>query len=116
MQKSFLLFICLCLLLFSGCKKSITLETNEKDGSVLVTIPQEASAAELINLQTALSNSLTIRAERERMAYEYAAAKLRKSERQFYAVLMVVGVVSGIVSIFAVACFVIAWKFRGFLK
>lgn len=111
-----LLILCCLVLVFAGCKKSVTIETNEKDGSVIVSIPQDASAVELVNMQTALSNSLTIRAERERMAYEFAAAKLRKSERQFYAVLVVSGVVTGIVSIFAVACGVLVWKFGGLHK
>ena len=115
-MKQLLILCCVVVVCVVGCKKSVTLETNEKDGSVIVTIPQDASAAELVNMQTALSNSLTIRAERERMAYEYASAKLRKSERQFYAVLVVSGAVSGIVSIFAVACGVLVWKFGGMSK
>ena len=116
MKKYLLLLLLLLMVGVAGCKKSTTIETNEKDGSVIVTIPADASAAELVNMQTALSNSLTIRAERERMAYEYASAKLRKSERQFYAVLVVVGVVTGIVSIFAITCGVLIWKFGGILK
>lgn len=115
-MKRLLMLCCVIVVCVAGCKESVTLETNEKDGSVIVTIPQDASAAELVNMQTALSNSLTIRAERERMAYEYASAKLRKSERQFYAVLVVSGAVSGIVSIFAITCGVLIWKFGGILK
>lgn len=115
-MKRLLMLCCVIVVCVAGCKKSTTIKTNEKDGSVIVTIPADASAAELVNMQTALSNSLTIRAERERMAYEFAAAKLRKSERQFYAVLVVSGVVTGIVSIFAVACGVLVWKFGGILK
>ena len=115
-MKRLLLVCCAILVCVAGCKESTTIETNEKDGSVIVTIPQDASAAELVNMQTALSNSLTIRAERERMAFELESAKLRKSERQFYAVLVVSGVVTGVVSIFAVACGVLIWKFGGMSK
>lgn len=115
-MKRLLLVCCVLLVCVAGCKKSTTIKTNEKDGSVIVTIPQDASAAELVNMQTALSNSLTIRAERERMAYKFASAKLRKSERQFYAVLVVSGVVGGIVTVFAIACGVMVWKFGGLHK
>ena len=111
-MKRLLMLCCVIVVCVAGCKKSTTIKTNEKDGSVIVTIPQDASAAELVNMQTALSNSLTIRAERERMAYEYASAKLRKSERQFYAVLIVGGVVFGIVAVFTVGMTALVWRVK----
>lgn len=112
MQKSISALICATLLLCSACQKETKIKIEQDGAVVAVTIPQDATAAELINMQTALNNTLTIKAERERMEFKLAEAKQHKSERQFYAVLVVGGVVSGIVSVFAVAMVFFAWKFR----
>lgn len=111
MQKSIILSICTALLLCSGCHKDAKVEVKQDGAVVAVTIPRDATAAELINMQTALNNTLTIKAERERMAFELAKQKQRAHERQFYAVLIIGGVVGGIVSVFAVGMAFFAWKF-----
>lgn len=106
----------LALCLLSGCHKQIEVKTNDTTGEVTLTIPADATAAELIQARGIADASATLRGERERMYFEFQQAKLRKAERQFYAVLIVGGVVTGIVSIFAVACGVMVWKFGGLHK
>ena len=93
--------------MLSGCRKETQVEVKQDGAKISVNIPQDASAAELIQMRGVIDASLTVKAERERMAFELAQAKLRKSERQFYAVLIVSGVVFGIVSVFSVACFIV---------
>jgi len=112
LKKMLLLFVAV-LLLATSCRKESTVEIKQDGAAVSVSIPENATSADLINLQTALSNTLTIKAERERMAFEFAEAKLRKSERQFYFFFGVFAVVAGIVSVFAIACFFFFWQFGG---
>ena len=98
-------------LLLVGCERDIEVATNDKTGEVTITIPAEnVGAAELIQARGIVDASYTLRAKREEMAFELAQAKLRKSERQFYAVLIVVGVVTGIVSVFSIGMYVLVKK------
>lgn len=113
MKYQSIILILLLAALLSGCRKDASVKIKQDGAAVSVTIPADASAADLITLQTALSNSLTIKAERERMAFELESAKLRKSERQFYAVLIVGGVVFGIVTVFSIACFIVVKRVGG---
>ena len=95
-------------LLCLGCEQDIKITTNDKTGEVTITLPAEdTGAAELIQARGMVDASYTLRAKREEMAFNLAQAKLRKSERQFYAVLLVVGVVAGIVSVFSIGMFII---------
>ena len=110
MKYQSLILMLLLAAMLSGCRKDASVKIKQDGAAVSVTIPADASAADLINLQTALSNSLTIKAERERMAFELESAKLRKSERQFYAVLIVGGVVFGIVAVFTVGMTALVWR------
>ena len=99
--------------MLSGCHKETQVKVKDDGASVSVSIPENATAADLINMQTALNNTLTIKAKREQYAFELQQAKLRKSERQFYAVLIVGGVVAGIVSVFSIACVLVIRRVGG---
>ncbi len=113
-MKKFLL-LCCCLLLLASCRKNTTIEVKNDGAEVVLSIPNDATAAELINAQTALTNTLTIKAERERQAFELKQAELRKEERQFYFMFGVFFVVAGIVAVFATACFFV-FIYAGGLK
>ena len=113
MKYQSLILILISAAILAGCGKDVKVETNDTAGKVTVTIPQDATAAELIQARGVIDASYTLRAERERMAYDLAAAKLRKSERQFYAVLIVGGVVAGIVSVFSIACVLVIRRVGG---
>ena len=109
----FLTILSFCSLVWlGGCRHDTTLDITADGAAVSLRLPVNASAAELINMQTALTNALTIKAERERQAFVLAAARQRAQERQFYAVLLVGGVVAGIVAIFAIACVVVVGTVR----
>ena len=114
--KYILIIFAVLFVALAGCRKPTTVEVRQDGANVVVSIPADATAAELIQMRGVLDASLTIKAERERMAFALKQAQIRKSERQFYAVLVVSGVVTGIVSIFAVACGVLVWKFGGLHK
>ena len=112
-MKSVKFLLLIAVIAVSGCQKDTKVIVSDDGAHVAVSIPADATAAELINMQTALSNSLTVKADRERMAYNIAQAKLRKAEREFYAILVVSGVVGGIVSVFSVGMFVIVKRVGG---
>lgn len=108
-----LIFIMSSAAMLSGCQKEVKVKTNDRTGEVVLTLPENATAAEMIQARGLADASFTLRGERERMAFELQQAKLRKSERQFYAVLIVGGVVFGIVSVFAIACFIVVKRVGG---
>ena len=110
MKYQFLILVCLMVAMFSGCQKETTLEVRQDGAAVSLSIPADASAADLINMQTALSNSLTIKAKREEQLFALKQAELRKSERQFYGLLIVGGIVSGILGVFTISALVIVWR------
>ena len=108
MQKVKVFAVLAALLYLVGCGQDIEITTNDTTGEVTITLPAEnAGAAELIQARGMVDASYTLRAKREEMAFELAQAKLRKSERQFYAVLAVIGIVTGIVSVFAIGMYII---------
>ncbi len=77
----------------AGCEGETSLKIKQDGQFVAVSIPEGATAAEMIQMRGIADNYLVIKAERERMQYEYQRAKLRKEERQFYALVVCLSLV-----------------------
>ncbi len=116
-MKSVKFLLLIAVIAVSGCQRKVTIETDNKTGQVTVIMPAEGvGAAELLQARGLADAAYTITAKREEQVFLLRQAELRKSERQFYAILIVVGVVGGIVSVFSVGMFILVKKFGGVPK
>lgn len=102
-MKKYLLLL-LLVVSFVGCQKETKVKVSE-NGTISITIPENAPAKDLIQARGVIDNSLTLTAEGREQAFTIAKMKIESSERKFMTTLGVIGAVSGIVIIFALALF-----------
>ena len=109
--------VLLAAFLLAGCHDKASLEVKESDGAkVSVSLPQGLTAAELIQICGILDNSLTVRAERNVLAYQSQQAQIlaqqAQAARRDYLALARFAIVCLSLAASVIGCFGIRYAFK----